>query len=108
MCWNFHTLIKMRLNELANASRHADKFVKEFSSKHQRLFQKVLHLFKKVLSSVSAIIFVEETRKKYRKTKERECVIIKTPYHYVIQSVAKTRLLFDSGFVLRHTLFIIT
>ena len=66
MCWNFHTLIKMRLDELANASRHADKFVKEFSSKHQGLFQKVLHLFKKVLSSFSAIIFAEKQEKEYQ------------------------------------------
>ena len=41
----------MRLDELANASRPVDKFVKEFLSKHQEVFQKVLHLFKKVLSS---------------------------------------------------------
>ena len=47
---------KTGLDALANASRHTEKFVKEFSSKHQRLFQKVLHLFKKVLSSISAII----------------------------------------------------
>ena len=48
---------KMRLDALADVSRHTNKFVKEFSSKHQRLFQKVLHLLKKVLSSISAIIF---------------------------------------------------
>ena len=54
---------KMRLDALADASRQTDKFVKEFSSKHQRLFQKVLHLFKKVLSSISAIIFIEKEAK---------------------------------------------
>ncbi len=43
---------KTRLDELANASRRVDKFVKEFLSKHQGLFQKVLHLFEKVLSSI--------------------------------------------------------
>jgi hypothetical protein len=48
---------KTRLNALVNVSRRIDKFVKEFLSKHQGLFQKVLHLFKKVLSSFSPIIF---------------------------------------------------
>ena len=48
---------KTGLDALANASRPVSKFVKEFSSKHQGLFQKVLHLFEKVLSSFSAIIF---------------------------------------------------
>ena len=56
----------MRLDALANVSRPICKFVKEFSSKHQGLFQKVLHLFKKVLSSFSAIIFVEKKEKEYR------------------------------------------
>jgi hypothetical protein len=42
----------MRLDALANASRRVGKFVKEFSSKHQGLFQKVLHLSEKVLSSI--------------------------------------------------------
>ena len=64
MCWNFHTLIKMRLNEFTNASRPTDKFIKEFSSKDEGLFQKVLHLFKKVLSSFSAFIFAEKNKKK--------------------------------------------
>ena len=48
---------KTRLDKLANASRRVGKFVKEFSSKHQEVFQKVLDVFKKVLSSISAIIF---------------------------------------------------
>ena len=48
---------KTRLDALANASKRVDKLVKEFLSKHQEVFQKVLHLFKKVLSSISAIIF---------------------------------------------------
>ena len=48
---------KTRLDAHADASRRVDKFVKEFLSKHQGLFQKVLHLFKKVLSSFSPIIF---------------------------------------------------
>ena len=48
---------KTRLDAHANVSRRVDKFVKEFLSKHQGLFQKALHLFKKVLSSFSAIIF---------------------------------------------------
>ena len=48
---------KTRLDAHANVSRRIDKFVKEFLSKHQGLFQKVLHLFKKVLSSFSPIIF---------------------------------------------------
>ena len=34
--------LKMRLDALADAAKHTEKFVKEFSSKHQRLFQKVL------------------------------------------------------------------
>ncbi len=41
----------MRLDELANASRPVDKFVKEFLLKHQEVFQKALHLFEKALSS---------------------------------------------------------
>ena len=53
----------MHLDALANESRPIRKFVKEFSSKHQGLFQKVLHLFKKVLSSFSAIIFAEKKKK---------------------------------------------
>ena len=48
---------KTCLDAHANVSRRIDKFVKEFLSKHQGLFQKVLHLFKKVLSSFSPIIF---------------------------------------------------
>ena len=55
--------LKMRLDALADAAKHTEKFVKEFSSKHQRLFQKVLHLFKKVLSSISAIFFIEKEAK---------------------------------------------
>ena len=54
----------MRLDELANASRPVNKFVKEFLSKHQEVFQKVLHLFKKVLSSIYRIIFRHFYRKK--------------------------------------------
>ena len=54
----------MRLDELANASKPVDKFVKEFLSKHQEVFQKVLHLFKKVLSSIYRIIFRHFYRKK--------------------------------------------
>ena len=46
----------MRQGRLFNAPRRIHEFVKEFSSKHQGLFQKVLHLFEKVLSSVWAII----------------------------------------------------
>jgi hypothetical protein len=56
----------MRLDALANESRPIRIFVKEFSSKHQGLFQKVLHLFKKVLSSFSAIIFAEKKEKEYK------------------------------------------
>ena len=54
----------MRLDALANESRPIHKFIKELSSKHQGLFQKVLHLFKKVLSSFSAFIFAEKNKKK--------------------------------------------
>ena len=43
--------------KFVHAPRRVGKLVKEFSSKHQEVFQKVLHLFKKVLSSISAIIF---------------------------------------------------
>ena len=46
------TNIQMRQGRLFNAPRRIHEFVKEFSSKHQGLFQKVLHLFEKVLSSV--------------------------------------------------------
>ena len=55
----------MRQGRLFNAPRRTHEFVKEFSSKHQGLFQKVLHLFEKVLSSVSCtiIIFLERTQK---------------------------------------------
>ena len=53
----------MRLDALANVSRPICKFVKEFSSKHQGLFQKVLHLFKKVLSSFSAFILQKNKKK---------------------------------------------
>jgi hypothetical protein len=62
----FKTFIQMHLDALANESRPNRKYVKEFSSKHQGLFQKVLHLFKKVLSSFSAIIFAEKKEKEYR------------------------------------------
>ena len=41
-----------RQGKFVNASRRIHEFIKEFSRKHQRLFQKVLHLFEKVLSSV--------------------------------------------------------
>ena len=51
------TNIQMRQGRLFNAPRRTHEFVKEFSSKHQGLFQKVLHLFEKVLSSVWDIIF---------------------------------------------------
>ena len=56
----------MRQGRLFNAPRRIHEFVKEFSSKHQGLFQKVLHLFEKVLSSVSCtiIIFLERTQKR--------------------------------------------
>ena len=64
----------MRLDELANASRPVDKFVKEFLSKHQEVFQKVLHLFKKVLSSIYRIIY----RHFYRKKKTIEFLFYKT------------------------------
>ena len=37
-----------RQGRLFNAPRRIHEFVKEFSSKHQGLFQKVLHLFKKL------------------------------------------------------------
>ena len=47
----------MRLDALANESRPIRKFVKEFSSKHQGLFQKVLHLFKKVLDDLFLLFF---------------------------------------------------
>jgi hypothetical protein len=43
---------KTRLDAHADASRRVDKFVKEFSSKHQEVFQKVLDVFEKVLSSI--------------------------------------------------------
>ena len=46
-----------RQGRLFNAPKRIHEFVKEFSSKHQGLFQKVLHLFEKVLSSVWGIIF---------------------------------------------------
>ena len=49
----------MRQGRLFNAPRRTHEFVKEFSSKHQGLFQKVLHLFEKVLSSVWDIIFAK-------------------------------------------------
>ena len=52
---------KTRLDKLANTPRLIGKFAKEFSSKHQEVFQKVLHLFKKVLSSISMIIFSSYT-----------------------------------------------
>ena len=52
---------KTRLDKLANTPRRIGKFAKEFSSKHQEVFQKVLHLFKKVLSSISMIIFSSYT-----------------------------------------------
>ena len=42
----------------ADMPRRVNKFVKEFSSKHQEVFQKALHLLKKVLSSISMIIFL--------------------------------------------------
>ena len=48
---------QMRQGRFFNAPRRIHEFVKEFSSKHQGLFQKVLHLFEKVLSSVWGIIF---------------------------------------------------
>ena len=41
---NFQT----RQGRFFNAPRRIHEFVKEFSRKHQRLFQKVLHLFKKL------------------------------------------------------------
>ena len=62
----------MRLDALANESRPIRIFVKEFSSKHQGLFQKVLHLFKKVLSSFSAIIFAEKKDEKRQKRKKSD------------------------------------
>ena len=56
---------QMRQGRFFNAPRRIHEFAKEFSSKHQGLFQKVLHLFEKVLSSVSCtiIIFLERTQK---------------------------------------------
>ena len=51
------TNIQMRQGRFFNAPRRIHEFLKEFSSKHQGLFQKVLHLFEKVLSSVWGIIF---------------------------------------------------
>jgi hypothetical protein len=45
---NFQT----RQGRFFNAPRRIHEFVKEFSSKHQGLFQKALHLFEKVLPSV--------------------------------------------------------
>ena len=53
------TNIQTRQGRLFNAPRRIHEFVKEFSSKHQGLFQKVLHLFEKVLSSVWGIIFAK-------------------------------------------------
>ena len=50
------TNMQTRQGKFINASRRIHELIKEFSRKHQRLFQKVLHLFKKVLSSISAII----------------------------------------------------
>ena len=47
----------MRQGRFFNAPRRIHEFLKEFSSKHQGLFQKVLHLFEKVLSSFHRIIF---------------------------------------------------
>ena len=46
------TNIQMRQGRFFNAPRRIHEFVKEFTSKHQGLFQKALHLFEKVLSSV--------------------------------------------------------
>ena len=46
------TNIQMRQGRFFNAPRRIHEFVKEFSPTHQGLFQKPLHLFKKVLSSV--------------------------------------------------------
>ena len=56
-----HVLTNMqaRQGRFFNAPRRIHEFVKEFSSKHQGLFQKVLHLFEKVLSSVWGIIFAK-------------------------------------------------
>jgi hypothetical protein len=54
---------KTRLDTHTNESRRVLHFIKEFSPKHQRLFQKPLHLFKKVLSSFSAIIFKKNSSK---------------------------------------------
>ena len=62
----------MCLDTFTCASRRVDKFVKEFLSKHQGLFQKALHLFKKVLSSFSAIIF------SYFFAKKNGCVFLHT------------------------------
>jgi hypothetical protein len=55
---------EMRQGTFIRAPRPVDKFVKEFLSKHQEVFQKVLHLFKKVLSSIYRIIFRHFYRKK--------------------------------------------
>ena len=44
------TNFQKRQGRLFNAPRRTHEFVKEFSSKHQGLFQKVLHLFEKVLA----------------------------------------------------------
>ena len=46
------TNFQKRQGRLFNAPKRNHEFVKEFSSKHQGPFQKVLHLFEKVLSSV--------------------------------------------------------
>ena len=56
-----HVLTNMqaRQGRFFNAPRQTHEFLKEFSSKHQGLFQKALHLFEKVLSSVWGIIFAK-------------------------------------------------
>ena len=56
---NLHVLTnrQTRQGRFFNAPRRIHEFVKAFSSKHQGLFQKALHLFEKVLSSVWGIIF---------------------------------------------------
>ena len=48
---------KTRLDAHVNVSRHIDKFVKEFLSKHQEVFQKALDVFENAQSSVPIFIF---------------------------------------------------
>ena len=51
----------MRQGRFFNAPRRIHEFVKEFSSKLKGLFQKALHLFEKVLSSVLQISLKKQT-----------------------------------------------